>query len=56
LATVIVAFGAMPCGYCTLLAARTNSLEEWLFAFAMLGDDRTVMATYEAGRKVHVRA
>ncbi len=36
--------------------ARTDSLEEWLFAFAMLGDDRAVMATYSAGRKVHVRA
>ena len=36
--------------------ARTDSLEEWLFAFAMLGDDRAVMATYAAGCKVHVRA
>jgi guanine deaminase len=35
--------------------ARTSSLEEWLFAFAMLGDDRAVMATYAAGRVVHVR-
>ncbi|MEB0135749.1 guanine deaminase [Actimicrobium sp. CCC2.4] len=35
--------------------ARTNSLEEWLFAFAMLGDDRAVMATYSAGQLVHVR-
>ena len=36
--------------------ARTNSLEEWLFAFALLGDDRAVMATYAAGRAVHVRS
>jgi guanine deaminase len=36
--------------------ARTDSLEEWLFAFAILGDDRAVMATYAAGCKVHVRA
>ena len=35
---------------------RTESLEELLFAFALLGDDRTVAATYSAGRKVHERA
>lgn len=35
--------------------ARTNSLEELLFALAMLGDDRTVAATYSAGRRVHQR-
>ncbi|EGF31472.1 Guanine deaminase [Oxalobacteraceae bacterium IMCC9480] len=35
--------------------ARTSSLEEWLFGFAILGDDRAVMATYSAGRVVHVR-
>ena len=36
--------------------ARTNSLEELLFALALLGDDRTVMATYAAGNRVHVRS
>ncbi|NMM36359.1 MAG: guanine deaminase [Glaciimonas sp.] len=35
--------------------ARTESLEELLFAFALLGDDRSVFATYAAGRKVHQR-
>jgi guanine deaminase len=42
-----------------LLARRTervNSMEELLFAIAMLGDDRTVEATFAAGRKVHQRA
>jgi guanine deaminase len=34
---------------------RTNSLEELLFALALLGDDRTVAATYAAGRCVHQR-
>ena len=34
---------------------RTNSLEELLFAIALLGDDRTVVATYAAGRQVHQR-
>jgi guanine deaminase len=34
---------------------RTESLEELLFAFAMLGDDRAVSATYSAGQKVHER-
>lgn len=41
-----------------LLARRTghcNGLEELLFALALLGDDRTVAATYSAGRKVHER-
>ncbi len=41
-----------------LLARRTercNSLEELLFALALLGDDRTVAATYAAGRRVHQR-
>jgi len=41
-----------------LLARRTNhcnSLEELLFALALLGDDRTVAATYSGGRQVHVR-
>ena len=41
-----------------LLARRTqrcNSLEELLFALALLGDDRTVAATFAAGRKVHQR-
>jgi guanine deaminase len=35
--------------------ARSNSLEELLFAFALLGDDRAIAATYAAGRCVHVR-
>lgn len=30
--------------------ARAESLEELLFAFAMLGDDRAIAATYAAGR------
>jgi guanine deaminase len=41
-----------------LLARRTgrcNNLEELLFALALLGDDRTVLATFAAGRKVHER-
>jgi guanine deaminase len=36
--------------------ARSGSLEELLFALALLGDDRVVAATYSAGRQVHVRA
>jgi guanine deaminase len=42
-----------------LLARRTTraeSLEELLFAFAMLGDDRAVFETYAAGKCVHQRA
>jgi guanine deaminase len=35
--------------------ARAGSLEELLFAFALLGDDRAVAATYAAGREVHTR-
>ena len=35
--------------------ARCANLEEWLFALALLGDDRTVAATYAAGRLVHRR-
>jgi guanine deaminase len=35
--------------------ARTNSLEEMLFALALLGDDRTVAATFSGGRRVHLR-
>ena len=35
--------------------ARRESLEELLFALALLGDDRVVAATYSAGRCVHVR-
>lgn len=34
---------------------RTGSLEEYLFALALLGDDRAVAATYSAGKQVHVR-
>ncbi|HEX7645244.1 MAG TPA: guanine deaminase [Burkholderiaceae bacterium] len=36
-------------------SARTNSMEELLFAIAMLGDDRTIAATYAAGKCVHAR-
>ncbi|WP_019142540.1 guanine deaminase [Noviherbaspirillum massiliense] len=36
--------------------SRANELEELLFALALLGDDRTVAATYSAGRRVHLRA
>jgi guanine deaminase len=35
--------------------SRTESLEELLFAFALLGDDRAVFETYAAGRRVHSR-
>ncbi|MDP3842622.1 MAG: guanine deaminase [Oxalobacteraceae bacterium] len=35
--------------------ARSDSLEELLFALALLGDDRSVAATYAAGRNVHQR-
>ncbi|HEY1151775.1 MAG TPA: guanine deaminase [Pseudoduganella sp.] len=35
--------------------SRTNSLEELLFALALLGDDRAIAATYAAGRQVHQR-
>ena len=41
-----------------LLARRSagcDSLEEQLFALALLGDDRAIAATYAAGRQVHVR-
>ena len=41
-----------------LLARRTaqlDSLEELLFALALLGDDRAIRATYSAGRQVHAR-
>ena len=34
-------------------SALADSLEELLFALAMLGDDRAVAATYAAGREVH---
>ncbi|WP_322047029.1 guanine deaminase [Paraburkholderia sp. J67] len=36
--------------------ARAESLEELLFAFALLGDDRAVFETYAAGARVHSRA
>ena len=39
-----------------VLAARhplSNSIEDVLFALAILGDDRAVKATYVAGEKVH---
>jgi guanine deaminase len=42
-----------------LLARRTahaDTLEETLFALAMLGDDRAIRATYAAGKLVHERA
>ncbi|HTD04074.1 guanine deaminase [Undibacterium sp.] len=35
--------------------ARTDSLEELLFALALLGDDRSIAATYAAGKLVHQR-
>jgi len=35
--------------------ARRESLEELLFALALLGDDRAIAATYSAGRQVHTR-
>jgi guanine deaminase len=35
---------------------RAESLEELLFALALLGDDRAIAATYSAGRRVHVRS
>jgi guanine deaminase len=41
-----------------LMARRTqhaDSLEELLFSFALLGDDRAVLATYSAGRRLHAR-
>ncbi|MGE0004970.1 MAG: guanine deaminase [Parvibaculaceae bacterium] len=41
-----------------VLASRqelSQSLEDMLFALAILGDDRAVRATYVAGRKVHER-
>ncbi|HKT99770.1 MAG TPA: guanine deaminase [Paraburkholderia sp.] len=36
--------------------ARADSLEELLFAFALLGDDRAIFETYAAGTRVHSRA
>ena len=42
-----------------LMARRTaqlDSLEELLFAFALLGDDRSIKATYSAGCQVHRRS
>jgi guanine deaminase len=41
-----------------VLASRqelSQSLEDMLFALAILGDDRAIRATYVAGRKVHER-
>jgi guanine deaminase len=35
--------------------ARTGTLEELLFAFALLGDDRAIYETYAAGKRVHRR-
>lgn len=37
-------------------SATTDSLEEQLFALAILGDDRVITATYAAGERVHQRA
>jgi len=37
-------------------SARCESLEELLFALALLGDDRAIAATFAAGRQVHARA
>ena len=36
--------------------ARAGSLEELLFALAVLGDDRAVEATFIAGNALHARA
>ncbi|WP_062111042.1 guanine deaminase [Aureimonas sp. AU40] len=36
-------------------AERIETLEEELFALATLGDDRCVVATYAAGRRLHAR-
>ena len=36
--------------------ARSEALEELLFALALLGDDRTVFATYSAGKLLHSRS
>jgi guanine deaminase len=36
-------------------SANTESLEEQLFALALLGDDRVIAASYSAGRLVHER-
>ena len=41
-----------------VLASRqelSQSLEDMLFALAILGDDRAIRATYVAGRKLHER-
>jgi cytosine/adenosine deaminase-related metal-dependent hydrolase len=35
--------------------AHSNTLEETLFALALLGDDRAIRATYAAGKLVHER-
>jgi guanine deaminase len=37
-------------------ASHCDTLEELLFALALLGDDRAIRVTYAAGRKVHERA
>ena len=36
-------------------SAQAASLEEWLFALMMLGDDRAVAAVYAGGRLCHDR-
>uniref|UniRef100_UPI00374D5473 guanine deaminase n=1 Tax=Undibacterium sp. TaxID=1914977 RepID=UPI00374D5473 len=36
-------------------SARTDNVEELLFALALLGDDRAIAATYSAGKLVHER-
>lgn len=38
-----------------LRSAHAASLEERLFALMMLADDRVILATYAAGRRVHAR-
>lgn len=35
---------------------QANTLEELLFALAIMGDDRAIAATYAAGRQVHLRS
>jgi guanine deaminase len=51
-------FTVLDAGATPLLARRAaaaGSLEELLFAFALLGDDRAVASTYATGRCVHRR-
>jgi guanine deaminase len=42
-------------GHAAARAPHARSLEELLFAFALLGDDRAVYRTYAAGRRARAR-